>query len=131
MDTELSEPPPSRPSTPPQSQLRPPSSHLSRTQTVLSNSSPSNDDPQSGPSTSYITLGQALPPTHLKLHSFGSRFLPHSDLPILTLLPLFDDTKLLIGHTNGLSVLDMDPETPLSDLASKEPRRRDIWHGEG
>lgn len=134
VDTQVSEPlpsPPSPPSPPPRSELRPPSSRLSRTQTVLSNSSPPGNDPKSEPSASYITSGQALPPSHLNLHSFGSRFLPHSALPILALLPLFNDTKLLIGHMNGLSVLDMDPQVPLSELGSKEPRRRDIWRGEG
>jgi hypothetical protein len=67
----------------------------------------------------------------MKLHTFGSRFLPHSELPILSLLPLFDDKKLLIGHMDGLTLLDMAPEATSSELDSKEPRRRDIWHGEG
>ena len=116
---------------PPPLLISPPSASgngLRRTQTVLSSSSPPVCEPKSA---SYTTLGQALPPSHLRLHSFGSRFLPHSALPILTLLPLFNDTKLLIGHTNGLSVLDMHPDAPSSELGSQEPRRRDIWHGEG
>ncbi|KAF8592580.1 hypothetical protein K439DRAFT_1625928 [Ramaria rubella] len=125
---------PEEPSPPPSPQplLTPltPNSNLTRTQTVLSNSAP-NADPAQEPSALYITVGQALPPTHLKLRSFGSRFLPHSEEPILSLLPLFGDKKLLIGRTNGLSVLDMESQAPLSEVALKEPRRRDVWHGEG
>ncbi|KAF8528840.1 hypothetical protein BU17DRAFT_79995 [Hysterangium stoloniferum] len=100
---------------------------LSRTRTVLS--SFVADGSERVP-TDFISTSQCLPPSHLRLHTFGSRFLPHSEHPILCLLPICDDTKLLIGHADGLSVLDMYPEVVSSELGPREPRRRDIFHGE-
>ena len=127
VDTQV---PPTPPPTSPEPPLPdPPDGRLSRTLTVLSNSSP-DESPRLQP-TSHITTGEALPPSHLTLHTFGSRFLPHSELPILSFLPLFDDEKLLIGHMDGLTLLDMAPEETSSELDLKEPRRRDVWHGEG
>ncbi|KAJ7856857.1 hypothetical protein B0H14DRAFT_3448254 [Mycena olivaceomarginata] len=58
-----------------------------------------------------------LRPTHLKMHHFGSRFLPHSTTPIRCLLPLQADCLLPIGHDEGLS----GPEG-----AAMRP----IWEGE-
>ncbi|KAJ7882761.1 hypothetical protein B0H14DRAFT_3753200 [Mycena olivaceomarginata] len=55
-------------------------------------------------------VSTVLRPTHLKMHHFGSRFLPHSTPPIRCLLPLQADRLLLIGHDEGLSVLDMYPQ---------------------
>lgn len=50
-----------------------------------------------------------LSPTHLSIHHFGSRFLPHSTAPIRCILPLQHDRLLLMGTDVGLSVLNMFP----------------------
>ncbi|KAJ7094362.1 hypothetical protein C8R44DRAFT_684654 [Mycena epipterygia] len=76
-----------------------------------------------------------LRPTHLKMNHFGSRFLPHSTVPIRCLLPLASDRMLLIGHDEGLSVLDMYPqdwnEGGGIDLKGPEDAKvRAIWGGE-
>ncbi|KAG6820679.1 hypothetical protein H0H93_013197 [Arthromyces matolae] len=76
-----------------------------------------------------------LSPTHLKINQFGSRFLPHTNSPIRCLLPIEADKLLLIGHDEGLSVLDMFPEewSEDGDLTVKGPdeaQARLIWSGE-
>ncbi|KAJ6560203.1 hypothetical protein B0H19DRAFT_1234524, partial [Mycena capillaripes] len=78
----------------------------------------------------------ALRPTHLKLHHFGSRFLPHATAPIRCLLPLQDERLLLVGHDEGLSVLDMYPQEwdERGGIEMKGPEDatvRAIWEGEG
>ncbi|KAJ7305390.1 hypothetical protein DFH08DRAFT_825086 [Mycena albidolilacea] len=76
-----------------------------------------------------------LRPTHLKMHHFDSRFLPHLTTPIRCLLPLQADCLLLIGHDEGLSVLDMYPQdwndSGGIDLKGPEDAAmRPIWEGE-
>ncbi|GJJ07333.1 hypothetical protein Clacol_001534 [Clathrus columnatus] len=100
-------------------------SSLHRTQTLLSNSSPLQETQP----IAHITHCEALLPSHAKLCTFGSRFIPHSEYPILSLLPISNEKRLLIGHSAGLCVLDMDSE--MTDLNTKEPRRYDIFYGEG
>jgi hypothetical protein len=72
---------------------------------------------------------------HLKMHHFGSRFLPHSTTPIRCLLPLQADCLLPIGHDKGLSGLDMYPQdwndSGGIDLKGPEDAAmRPIWEGE-
>ncbi|KAJ3719387.1 hypothetical protein C8R42DRAFT_673692 [Lentinula raphanica] len=76
-----------------------------------------------------------LQPTHLRMHQFGSRFLPHTTSPIRCVLSIMEGKLLLIGHDEGLSVLDM---YPLSESAAgitvkgpEEAQARSIWTGEG
>lgn len=78
---------------------------------------------------------QRLFPSHLKINQFGSRFLPHTTSPIHCLLPLDSGRLLLIGHEEGLSVLDMFPQewSDRGGILSKGPeeaRARLMWHGE-
>lgn len=77
-----------------------------------------------------------LRPTHLKMNMFGSRFLPHATSPIRCILPLMSDRLVLIGHDEGLSVLDMYPKewTGTGGIAVKGPEEalaRPMWRGEG
>ncbi|CCO33961.1 hypothetical protein BN14_08050 [Rhizoctonia solani AG-1 IB] len=73
----------------------------------------------------------------LSVAHFGSRFIPHSNSPIATLLPIgADDRFLLMGTERGLSVLDVLPAfhgAPTSNPARilEEAKPRDIWTGEG
>lgn len=81
-------------------------------------------------------LSEDLPPTHLKVNHFGSRFLPHTTSQIRCLLPIQSGKLLLIGHDEGLSVLDMFPEdwTDSGGVAMKGPdeaHAKLIWKGEG
>ncbi|KAI9574412.1 hypothetical protein HD554DRAFT_2010541 [Boletus coccyginus] len=83
------------------------------------------------------TACEALLPTHLQLHQFGSRFLPHTTSPIRCILPINRDRLLLIGTDNGLSVLDMYPMEWASDgnvgIVHKGPgdaQARVVWSGE-
>lgn len=80
-------------------------------------------------------IGQLLAPTHLTFNEFGSRFLPHTTAPIRTLLPLLGDKLLLIGHDDGLSVLNMFPqewgEYGLRNKGPSEAEAHRIWEGEG
>jgi hypothetical protein len=77
--------------------------------------------------------------SHLSVHEFGSRFVPHSILPIQTLLPLPSTQYLLIGDNEGLAMLDVIPEDgPISAEANvayvhalEAAKRRDLWLGEG
>jgi hypothetical protein len=78
-------------------------------------------------------------PSHLSVHEFGSRFVPHSTLPIHTLLPLPTSHYILIGDYEGLGMLDIFPEDdPISAEANvayihalEAAKRRDLWFGEG
>ncbi|THH16413.1 hypothetical protein EW146_g4220 [Bondarzewia mesenterica] len=78
---------------------------------------------------------ESLLPTHLSLNQFGSRFLPHTHAPIRALLPVLGDKLLLIGHDDGLSVLNMFPqewmETGLQSKGPSEAQAHRIWEGEG
>ncbi|KAL1743110.1 hypothetical protein HDZ31DRAFT_41681 [Schizophyllum fasciatum] len=81
-------------------------------------------------------LPQRLKPTHLKMFNFGSRFLPHSTAPIRCLLPILSDRLILIGHDEGLSVLDMYPQSwdsagHIVQRGPDEAQARTIWTGEG
>lgn len=90
-------------------------------------------DPTPAPPASLIP--DVLSPTHLKVYQFGSRFLPHATAPIRCLLPLLNDRLLLIGHDNGLSVMDMFPvewdEHGLSEKGPADAEVRPVWEGEG
>ncbi|KAK0230285.1 hypothetical protein IW262DRAFT_1521668 [Armillaria fumosa] len=78
-----------------------------------------------------------LRPTHLKMNNFGSRFLPHATAPIRCLLPILSGKLLLIGHDEGLSVLDMYPQewsetdAGITIKGPEEAVSRAIWLGEG
>ena len=80
-------------------------------------------------------IPESLDPSHLKLYNFGSRFLPHTTSPIRCLLPLNNHHLLLIGHDNGLSVLDMFPgdwdEDDDTEKGPAEAEAKVIWEGEG
>ncbi|KZT71553.1 hypothetical protein DAEQUDRAFT_763780 [Daedalea quercina L-15889] len=86
------------------------------------------------PSPLATLIPEILSPSRLKLYQFGSRFLPHTTTPIRCLLPLLNDQILLIGHDQGLSVLDMFPrEWTAGGLAEKGPadaQVRPVWEGE-
>jgi hypothetical protein len=79
--------------------------------------------------------GTTLSPTHLRLNNFGSRFLPHSTAEIRCLFPLPGDRFLLIGHDEGLSVLDMFPQERnnagvVKQKAPNEAKVFPIWTGD-
>ncbi|KAI0638449.1 hypothetical protein C8Q77DRAFT_1091112 [Trametes polyzona] len=80
-------------------------------------------------------IPEPLAPSRLKLYNFGSRFLPHTTSPIRCLLPLGNHHLLLIGHDQGLSVLDMFPsDWSNEDETQKGPADAEaklIWEGEG
>ncbi|KAL0580505.1 hypothetical protein V5O48_001492 [Marasmius crinis-equi] len=95
----------------------------------------SQQAPSSQPLPPLPPVSNQLRPTHLKMHSFGSRFLPHAKSPIRCLLPLVGDRLLLIGHDEGLSVLDMFPRewTGSGGVSLKGPEEAQafpIWQGE-
>lgn len=82
-----------------------------------------------------LFASQIVPPTHLKICHFGSRFLPHTTSKIRCILPLLADRMILIGHDGGLSVLDMFPQESAyrGELVTKGPSEaqcRPIWKGE-
>lgn len=80
-------------------------------------------------------VGERLAPAHLQMYHFGSRFLPHSTSPINAMLPVASERLLLIGHAEGLSVLDMFPlEWTENGLTQKDPSEAQalpMWEGEG
>lgn len=90
----------------------------------------------SSPLPSLTSITQRLRPSHLKVTQFGSRFLPHSTAPIRCLLPLLGGKLLLIGHDEGLSVLDTypqewsDTEAGIRIQGPEEAVSRPIWYGE-
>jgi len=92
-------------------------------------SDPSNPSPAPPPIT-----GELLAPSHLRVSQFGSRFLPHSTAPIRCVLPLLADRFVLIGHDDGLSMLNMFPkewtDDGLSDNGPASAQARVIWEGE-
>ncbi|KAG6910814.1 hypothetical protein DXG01_007703 [Tephrocybe rancida] len=78
---------------------------------------------------------RTLTPTHLKVNEFGSRFLPHAMSPIRCLLALESDSLLLIGHDDGLSVINTFPQERSDDgnLTINGPdgaHARTIWLGQ-
>jgi hypothetical protein len=80
-------------------------------------------------------VGDQLFPSRLRVNQFGSRFLPHAESRIRCLLPLLNDKLLLIGHDEGLSVLDMFPQewTETGNITTKGPdeaNSRLMWEGE-
>ena len=92
-----------------------------------------DDHPALSPPLPFVS--QVIRPTHLKINHFGSRFLPHTTSQIHSVLPLLGNTLLLIGHDNGLSVLDMFPQEWIEDgeIVTKRPdeaRCWEIWRGE-
>lgn len=80
-------------------------------------------------------IGELLSPSRLNLHHFGSRFLPHTTAPIRCLLPLLNDSLLLIGTDDGLSVLNMFPKEwtdhGLMEKGPNDAEAHHIWVGEG
>lgn len=84
---------------------------------------------------SQPVVGESLRPAHLGLHQLGSRFLPHTTSPIRALLPLLGDRFLLIGHDDGLSVLNMFPQewsdAGLQTRGPGEATAHPIWTGAG
>lgn len=75
-----------------------------------------------------------MTPSHLRVNQFGSRFLPHSTAPIRCVLPLLADRFVLIGHDDGLSMLNMFPkewtDDGLSDNGPAGAQAKVIWEGE-
>lgn len=94
-----------------------------RTRTFLSTDS-------SVPETVTAPAGQRLDPCHLTLHTFGSRFIPHANGPIRAILPVLGDRYILVGHDEGLDVLDMFPDESFAGN-TQDARRREVWRGEG
>ncbi|KAG6331375.1 hypothetical protein ID866_7713 [Astraeus odoratus] len=85
------------------------------------------------------TTKETLIPTHLQVHQFGSRFLPHATSPIRCVLPLQRDRLLLIGTDKGLSVMDMYPvewasgndgNVGIIQKGPSEAQARVVWTGE-
>lgn len=83
------------------------------------------------PSLPPPTLGQGISPSHLSLYHLGSRFLPHAESPIRCLLPLMNNTLLLIGHDDGLSVIDLCANGRPDNATPTDAEVRKIWVGEG
>src|SRR6266545_2035585 len=80
-------------------------------------------------------LSEAIEPTNLNINHFGSRFLPHTTCRIRCVLPLLGNRLLLIGHDEGLSVLDMFPHEYTENGESVvngpgEAHCWPIWRGE-
>lgn len=77
---------------------------------------------------------EILAPSHLRVSQFGSRFLPHSTAPIRCVLPLLADRFVLIGHDDGLSMLNMFPkewtDDGISDNGPAAAQAKVIWEGE-
>lgn len=85
------------------------------------------------------TTRETLIPTHLQVHQFGSRFLPHTTSPIRCVLPLQRDRLLLIGTDKGLSVMNMYPvewangegdQVGIIQKGPSEAQALTIWTGE-
>ncbi|TDL29387.1 hypothetical protein BD410DRAFT_779787 [Rickenella mellea] len=80
---------------------------------------------------SPVSTAQQIHSTHLLMHTFGSRFLPHSTSPIRAVLPLVGDRLVLFGHDDGLSVLDMFPSGDPETSGPADAEVRPLWEGEG
>jgi hypothetical protein len=108
--------------------------HVQTTDLTVRASSPHSTDDTSTFTVS-LSASQIISPTHLKICHFGSRFLPHTTSQIRCILPLLADRMILIGHDDGLSVLDMFPQELAyrGELVIKGPSEaqcRSIWKGE-
>lgn len=93
-----------------------------------------NQPASSPPLPPLPSVSLKLVPTHLRMHQFGSRFLPHTTSPIRCVLSILEGKLLLIGHDEGLSVLDMYPRSESAGITVKGPEEaqaRSIWTGEG
>ncbi|KAK7033592.1 hypothetical protein VNI00_012829 [Paramarasmius palmivorus] len=125
-----------QPPTPGATTLTIKTSHLSLSDaTSLSVQSQTLYEPSAAPLPPLPSVSNKLRPTHLKMHTFGSRFLPHTKSQIRCILPLPGDRMLLIGHDDGLSVLDMFPRewTEAGHISMKGPEEAQalpIWQGE-
>lgn len=80
-------------------------------------------------------VSRRLRPSHVKLNHFGSRFLPHTLTRVRCLLPLVQDSMLLVGHDGGLSVVDMFPQEKAEDGSTifkgpNEAVTKPMWVGE-
>ena len=109
--------------------------HIQASGLIQNGSPPHSVDDISTLSPPLPFVSQVVKPTHLKINHFGSRFLPHTTSQIRSVLPLLGNTMLLIGHDNGLSVLDMFPQewTDVDEIVTKGPdeaRCREVWRGE-
>ncbi|KAB5596339.1 hypothetical protein CTheo_324 [Ceratobasidium theobromae] len=88
--------------------------------------------PPPGPSPVTRAIARCLSVVH-----FGSRFIPHSNTPIVTVLPLgVDDRFILFGTAQGLAVLDVLPALHGAQPSNaarvlEEAKPRNIWAGEG
>lgn len=107
-----------------------------RTVDLLRQESIAEAPPETPPMPALPFLPQRLKPSHLKMFNFGSRFLPHSTVPIRCLLPILSDRLILIGHDEGLSVLDLYPQHwdnagHIVQRGPDEAQARTIWTGEG
>lgn len=89
------------------------------------------DDSELSPSPSLPAPGEPIPASHLRLFNFGSRFLPHTTSQIRCLLPILGDRLLLIGHDEGLSVLNIFPNGDSPDASFADAKMKSIWEGEG
>ncbi|CCL98243.1 uncharacterized protein FIBRA_00237 [Fibroporia radiculosa] len=102
--------------------------HLSASQIPASPALPSEPSPPAA------LIPEVISPSRLQLCQFGSRFLPHTTSPIRCLLPILNDQFLLIGHDNGLSVLDMFPrewtDQGIMEKGPADAEIRHIWEGE-
>ena len=101
----------------------------------LTISSPTESSNPDDASVHLPFVSQTVEPSHLKVNQFGSRFLPHATSQIHCILPLMADRLILIGHDEGLSVLDMFPQewTENGGIAVKQPSEAQaypIWRGE-
>jgi hypothetical protein len=108
--------------------------HIQTNSLTINNSPPhSLDDRPTFTALSFAT--QIVSPTHLRINHFGSRFLPHTTSQIRCILPLLANRIILVGHDDGLSVLDMLPQewTDQGEALVKGPNEavcRPIWRGE-
>ena len=87
--------------------------------------------PEAPESTSPPPPGEHIPSSHLRLFNFGSRFLPHTGSQIRCLLPVMGHRLLLIGHDEGLSVMNMVPDGEARSAEFADAQVRGIWEGEG
>lgn len=88
-------------------------------------------DRSESPPSSLPVPGEPVPASHLRLFNFGSRFLPHTTSQIRCLLPILGDRLLLIGHDEGLSVLNVFPNGDSPDASFADAKVKAIWEGEG
>ncbi|KAJ3487299.1 hypothetical protein NLJ89_g11728 [Agrocybe chaxingu] len=109
--------------------------HVQTSRLSVNDSPPGSWDDSDPLSAPLPFVSQTIEPSHLKINHFGSRFLPHTTSRIRCVLPLLGDRMLLVGHDEGLSVLDMFPQqwTEDGDVLTKGPDEAHcwpIWRGE-